>query len=62
MDRIVMQKLEIKNGTHRTAESLFALANARLSSTSEVKDVCGQCEWRGKCLWYGRIMKTGKNS
>ncbi len=62
MDRVVMQKLEIKNGARRTSESLFALANARLSSTAEVKDVCGQCEWRGKCLWYGRITEKGKNS
>lgn len=58
MDRVVLQKLEIKNGAHHTAESLFALANARLSSISEVKDICGQCEWRGKCLWYGRINRA----
>ena len=55
MDRVVLQKLEIKNGSRRTAESLFALANARLSTTTEVKDICGHCEWRKKCLWYQRL-------
>lgn len=58
MDRVVLQKLEIQNGSHRPAESLFALANTRLLTKTDVKDICGHCEWREKCLWYRRLKPT----
>ena len=51
MDLFVLRKLELKRGTKVRAKDTFALVNARLSNTSDIESICGDCEWKEKCLW-----------
>jgi hypothetical protein len=52
MDLVVMEKLKIKEGTIMEADEAFRLINSQLSDASDIEDVCGDCKWRPKCLWY----------
>jgi uncharacterized protein len=52
MDLVVMEKLKINEGTIMEADEAFRLINSQLAKASDIKDVCGTCKWRQKCLWY----------
>lgn len=57
MDLVVMEKLNIKEGTVMCADEAFTLINSKLNNTSDIEDVCGTCKWRLKCLWYMQVNK-----
>ncbi|HMK54173.1 MAG TPA: DUF1284 domain-containing protein, partial [Methanobacteriaceae archaeon] len=53
MDSIILEKLQIKEGTIHNIKKLFAFTlnlNKR-----DVFDICGSCSWRNCCSWYERI-------
>jgi len=51
-DRRVLGKLGLEVGWWGTAQEVFALASARLSSLAEAREVCGKCGWQEQCLWF----------
>jgi hypothetical protein len=52
MDDIVLSKLELKKEYIISAEDAFNLVNKKLKTIEDVKDICGDCRWTGKCLWH----------
>lgn len=52
MDIVVMEKLNIKEGTVINADEAFRLINSKLNNASDIEDVCITCKWKQKCLWY----------
>lgn len=54
MDLVVMEKLNIKEGTVMSADEAFRLVSS-LNNASDIEDVCGACKWRQKCLWYMQV-------
>ncbi|MFH1957504.1 MAG: DUF1284 domain-containing protein [bacterium] len=52
MDRTVLKKLDMKEGTKMRVGDVLHLVNTKLKSVSDVLGVCGPCEWQEKCLWF----------
>ena len=52
MDLNVLEKLEISPGSVFKAEEMFKITNKILKTYHDVKEICGNCSWSEKCLWY----------
>lgn len=52
MDLVVLEKLNLAEGTVIQANEAFRLVNLKLNTASEIEDVCEACKWKRKCLWY----------
>lgn len=52
MDVNVLRKLDLKEGARGRAKDFFYLVNMKLRNRSDIQDICGNCEWKEKCLWY----------
>ena len=48
MDLKVLKKLGISEGKIETSHNLFHQVNLTLNQD----DICGDCSWQNKCLWY----------
>lgn len=55
MDLLVLEKLGLSRGTIGAAEEIFATVNRILRSCRDVQDICGNCGWKDKCLWYDSL-------
>jgi uncharacterized protein len=54
MDLVVLEKLNIEEGTVIEANEAFRLVNSRLNTASDIEDVCETCKWKRKCIWYAK--------
>lgn len=52
MDLRVLRKLELKEGAKGRAKDIFSLVNTTLRNISYIQDICGDCNWKEKCLWF----------
>ncbi len=52
MDLVVLEKLNIEEGTVIEANEALRLVNSKLNTASDIEDVCETCKWKRKCLWY----------
>ena len=52
MDLKVLEKLDITPGSIFKAEKIFKITNKKLKTYIDVKEICGNCSWSEKCLWY----------
>jgi hypothetical protein len=52
MDTKVLEKLELCNGDIFEVEEIFNIINKRLKTNFDVIEICGNCSWREKCLWF----------
>lgn len=52
MDLKVLKKLDISLGSIFEAGEIFKITNEKLKTYFDVKDICGDCRWSEKCLWY----------
>lgn len=52
MDRVVLDKLSLEDGTVVEADEAFRLINSKINKASDIEEVCGSCKWKQKCLWY----------
>lgn len=52
LDLKVLEKLKIPPGTIDRVDNLFSLVNQLFSRAEDVTELCGQCQWREKCLWF----------
>lgn len=51
-DNIVLGTIGYKSGQREKISSLFSIVNKKFKSRSSVKEICGTCKWKEKCLWY----------
>lgn len=52
MDRKVLKKLGLEAGTHDSAKNIFSLVNKRFKTYTDIQEICRNCRWREKCLWF----------
>lgn len=52
LDLRVLRKLGLEERTTLGAAEALSLVNARLRKASNVQDLCGNCGWQSKCLWF----------
>jgi len=52
MDIRVLRKLNLKDGIRGRAKDFLALVNAKFRNRFDIDDICGDCEWKEKCLWF----------
>ena len=52
MDLKVLEKLDISPGSIFEAKKIFNIANNKIKTYLDMKDICGDCRWSEKCLWY----------
>ncbi|MCK4325925.1 DUF1284 domain-containing protein [bacterium] len=52
MDMQVLRKLYLKDGTRGRVKDFVSLANTKLRNSFDVHDICGDCDWKEKCLWF----------
>lgn len=52
MDLMVLERLKMKPGVVEKMENLLILANQVLRRKGDATEICGQCQWREKCLWF----------
>lgn len=52
IDKKVLEKLNLQAGKEICPGDLIAMINRRLKNKKEVQDVCGECSWHKKCLWF----------
>ena len=51
-DSFVLKKANLKKNRKYSFSRLIATINETFPKTNDVKEVCGNCEWIDKCLWY----------
>lgn len=51
-DMYVLEKIDLKERTTGKARDIFSLINAKLRDSSDIQELCGDCGWKGKCLWF----------
>ncbi len=52
MDTRVLKKLEIQAGSIFEVEEIFNIINKKLKTQSEAIEICRDCKWSEKCLWF----------
>lgn len=52
MDLNVLKKLGITPGSVFKTGEIFKITNNKLKTYSDVKEICGDCKWSEKCLFY----------
>jgi hypothetical protein len=52
VDMKVIKKLKIDYGTKISAQKIISLTNQIFKTQNDIKEVCGNCRWKEKCLWY----------
>jgi hypothetical protein len=60
IDSQVLRKLGLRKGVRVRAKDIFSLIDKKLKSISDIQDICGECGWKEKCLWFNsRNQKKG---
>lgn len=52
LDNLILDKLDLKEHTIMSSGYAFSLANNKLCTISNVEEICGDCNWKERCLWY----------
>jgi hypothetical protein len=48
----VIKKLKTDDGTKISAQKIISLTNQIFKTQNDIKEICGNCRWKEKCLWY----------
>ncbi|RBQ24083.1 hypothetical protein ALNOE001_04560 [Candidatus Methanobinarius endosymbioticus] len=52
LDSIVIKKINIDKNKEYYFNDVVRVINNTFKKLEDVKDICGDCEWTDKCLWY----------
>ena len=53
-DSIVLKKSNLIKNKKYSYDELISIINDAFPSMKEAEEVCGECKWTDKCLWYQR--------
>jgi len=56
MDLKVLEKLNIKEGIRDKAQNLVMLTNTKFITYYDIQEICGNCRWEEKCLWFQKLL------
>ncbi len=54
-DLKILEKLDVVPGTQDLACNFLERIAARFRTYWDIQDICGNCQWEDKCLWYQRM-------
>ena len=52
MDMRVLRKLNLRVGTIGRVKDFLSHANTKIRNSFDVHNICGECDWKEKCLWF----------
>lgn len=52
IDIHILRKLGLREGAKGKTQDFFTLVNTRLRNILDIQDICGDCDWKEKCLWF----------
>ena len=52
VDKKVLKKIGLEAGISTSAETIFSLINEKFKTYEDVQEICRNCSWRKKCLWF----------
>ncbi|MGB8450782.1 MAG: DUF1284 domain-containing protein [Anaerocolumna sp.] len=52
MDMEIIKVLGLKSGDRGKASYFINLVNSKFKKRSQLNGICGNCQWKEKCLWY----------
>jgi hypothetical protein len=52
MDLAILKKTKIEKGKEYEIDYLYEIVNKIFKTVEDLKDICGNCRWAKKCLWY----------
>lgn len=52
MDKRVLKKLGIDNDTEISVSKVISLTKKIFKTHKDIQSICGNCNWKEKCLWY----------
>lgn len=55
MDSKVLEILGLKEGVRAKIQNFIALTNAKFKTYHDIQPVCGNCQWKEKCLWFQKF-------
>jgi hypothetical protein len=55
IDLKVLEKLNLKEGVREKAQNIIALTNTNIKNFDDIQEICGDCQWREKCLFAQKI-------
>ncbi|MHC1604353.1 MAG: DUF1284 domain-containing protein [Candidatus Methanofastidiosia archaeon] len=58
IDIQTLKKLNLKNGAKIKAQDVFLRVNKKIKTTSDTIDICGNCNWKEKCLFFISLKKN----
>ena len=56
MDLKVLEKLNLKEGIKDKAQNLVMLTNTKFKTYYDIQEICGNCRWEEKCLWFQKLL------
>jgi len=51
-DLVILRRLELEVGAIVRAKDIFSVTNSKLKDSPDIQDICGDCDWKEKCLWF----------
>lgn len=55
MDTKVLEKLDLKEGGSAKIQNIIALTNVKFKTYFDIQPICGNCQWKEKCLWFQKF-------
>jgi uncharacterized protein len=55
MDLKILKVLGLKSGDKGEASYFINLVNSKFKKRLQLNSICGDCQWKEKCLWYVSI-------
>lgn len=52
MDLKILEVLGLTSGVNGKASSFINLTNGKFKTHLQLDGICGDCQWKEKCLWY----------
>lgn len=56
MDLKVLEKLGLQEGVMDKSQNLINLINTKLKTYFDIEEICGNCQWKEKCLWFQKLL------
>lgn len=56
MDLKILEKLNLKEGIREQAQNLVMLTNTKFKTYFDIQEICGNCQWKEKCLWFQKLL------
>lgn len=61
MDLKILGRLGLKEGMRDNPQNLIMLTHSKFKTYFDIEEMCGDCQWKEKCLWYQKFVAGDLN-